>query len=153
MANTYTQLLIHLVFVVQRRENIIEELHREELQKYMTGIFSNRGHKVLSIYCMPDHTHALIGFNPDSSLSQLVQEVKGAASKFINDNKWFRREFNWQRGYGAFSYSKSNLTNVCNYIENQKAHHHKRSFREEYVDFLKKFEIDYDERYIFKELE
>ncbi len=119
----------------------------------MTGIVTNRGQKLLSVFAMPDHTHLLVGMNPSISISDLVRDVKSGSSKFINDNHWVRGKFNWQTGFGAFSYSRSHLDNVINYIANQEEHHRKKTFKEEYLEFLEKFEIDYDERYLFKWIE
>jgi putative transposase len=149
MPNTYTQLYIQIVFAVQGRQNLIAEKNRPELQKYITGIVQNRGHKMLSIYCMPDHSHIFIGLKPTMSISDLTREIKANSSKFINEHKWVRGKFNWQEGFGAFSYAHSQLDSVMNYILNQPNHHKKQSFKEEYLTFLKEFNISYDERYLF----
>jgi len=132
---------------------LISEMHREELQKFITGIVSNRDQKMLAIYAMPDHIHILIGFKPNMSISDLVRDIKAGSSKFINDSKWIYGKFNWQEGFGAFSYSKSHLDNVVKYILNQKEHHNKKSFKEEYLQFLKEYEVDFDERYLFEWIE
>jgi len=153
MANTYTQIYIQIVFAVKGRENLISKNNRDELQKFMTGIITNRGQKLLAIYCMPDHTHVLVGLKPNIAISDLIRDIKSGSSKFINDQKWIRGKFNWQEGFGAFSYSKSQLNNVINYILNQEEHHHKKTFKEEYIEFLEKFEIEYDEKYLFEFLE
>ena len=153
MPNTYTQIYIQIVFTVKGRQNLISEMHREELQKFITGIITNRSQKMLAIYAMPDHIHILIGFKPNMSISDLVKDIKAGSSKFINDSKWINGKFNWQEGFGAFSYSKSHLDNVVKYILNQKEHHHKQSFKEEYFQFLKEYEIDFDERYLFEWIE
>ncbi len=149
MANTYTQIYIHIIFAVKGRENMISNEHREELQRYISGIVQNREHKMLAIYSMPDHTHLLIGFSPSKSLSDLVRDIKAISSRFINESNWMKCKFNWQEGYGAFSYSKSQINMVVKYILNQQIHHKKSTFREEYVEFLKKFEVEFDEKYIF----
>jgi REP element-mobilizing transposase RayT len=149
MPNTYTQIYLHIVFTVRNRDCKINELVRESLQKYITGIIQKRGHKLLSIYCMPDHSHIFIGYNPSCLLPDLIRDVKTGSTSFINQEKWFRTKFYWQEGYGAFSHSRSQISNVCKYIENQPIHHKKRSFKEEYLDFLKKFNVDFDERYLF----
>ena len=149
MANTYTQIHIQIVFTVKGRENLIAERNREELQKYITGIINGEKQKLLAIYCMPDHIHALIGLRPDISISELVRKIKSNSSKFINNTKWIKGKFSWQQGYGAFSYSKNDLPNVIRYINNQPEHHKKKSFREEYADLLRKFEIEYDAKYLF----
>lgn len=153
MPNTYTQLYIQIVFTVKGRQNLISEMHREELQKFITGIVSNRNQKMLAIYAMPDHIHILLGFKPNMSISDLVRDIKAGSSKFINDSKWINGKFNWQEGFGAFSYSKSHLDNVVNYIVNQKEHHHKKSFKEEYLQYLKEYKVDFDERYLFEWIE
>lgn len=150
MPNTYTQIYIHLVFAVKSRENKILETFRIELEKYITGVIRNRKHKLLAIYCMPDHAHILVGINPEQSISDLVRDIKANSSKFINDKKFLRQKFSWQYGYGAFSYSRSQLDNVIKYINNQPKHHKKQTFKEEYLEILKKFEIEYDERYLFE---
>lgn len=149
MANTYTQLYVHLVFVVKGRENLISENHREELEKYICGIINNKNCKPLAIYCNPDHTHILLGLHPSVSVSDIARDIKANSSRFINENKWIKGKFNWQDGFGAFSYSKSHLDNVIKYILNQPFHHKKKTFREEYIEFLKKYQIDYDEKYLF----
>ena len=150
MPNTFTQIHIQIVFAVKGRENLISEKHREELQMLITGIIKNRDQKVLAIYAMPDHIHILIGMRPSITLSDLVRDIKAGSSKHINDNKWVKGKFQWQEGYGGFSYSKSHVEAVIQYILQQKEHHYKKTFREEYLDFLNKFEIDYDEKYLFE---
>jgi len=150
MANTYTQLLIQLVFAVKYRESMIHENVRERVQKYMTGIVQKNGHKLLAIYCMPDHCHILIGWNPKQSLSDLTGKVKSNSSKWINQKKILKFRFEWQEGYGAFSYSKSQLDRVVKYILNQPEHHRRKTFQEEYLEFLEKFEVEYDEKYLFE---
>ncbi len=150
MANTYSQIFIHIIFAVKGRENMIHNEHREDLQRYITGIVQNREHKMLAIYSMPDHTHLLIGMNPKKSLSELVRDIKSVSSRFINESNWMKLKFTWQEGFGEFSYSKSQLDNVIKYILNQPIHHKKTTFNEEYIKFLKKYEIEFDDRYIFK---
>ena len=150
MANTYTQIYIQVVFAVEGRQNLIRPEHKEELQKYMTGIVTGQGQKLLAIHCMPDHTNILIGQQPDIALSDLVAAIKTGATNFINRSRWIAGRFNWQGGFGAFSYSHSQLTPVIRYIQNQVRHHAKKTFRQEYVEFLKKFNVVHDERYIFK---
>lgn len=153
MANTYTQLLTQLVFAVQSRENMIHESIRVRIEKYICGCISNQKSKPLAIYCMPDHVHILIGQNPSVAVSDLVKEIKTSTTHFINNERLIKFKFSWQEGYGAFSYSKSQLDNVVKYILNQHQHHKARSFREEYLDFLEKFEIDYTPDYLFKWIE
>ncbi|RKR08741.1 REP element-mobilizing transposase RayT [Flavobacterium sp. 90] len=152
MANTYTQIHIHFVFAVKFRQAIIHNDWKEELYKYITGIIKNNNHKLLAINGVSDHIHVLIGIRPAQSISDLMKNIKQDSSKWINTSKLLKSHFEWQEGYGAFSYSKSQLNAVGNYIQNQEAHHKKKTFREEYIDFLEKFEIDYDEKFIFKEL-
>lgn len=153
MPNTYSQIYIHIVFTVKGRQNLIPNQKREELQKFITGIIQKRNQKLLTIFCMPDHTHILIGLEPSISISDLVRDIKASSSKFINDNNWMNGKFNWQEGFGAFSYSRSQIDNVIKYILNQEKHHHKKTFKEEYIDFLKKFEIEYNEKYLFDFIE
>ncbi len=153
MPNTYTQIYIQIVFAVKGRQNLIAKRNREELHKYITGIVNNREQKMLAIFAMPDHIHLLIGMKPNISLSDLVRDIKAGSSKYINDNKWVNEKFNWQEGYGAFSYSKSQIDNVINYILNQEEHHKVKTFKEEYFNFLEKFEIEYNEKYLFEWIE
>lgn len=152
MANTFTQLHIQLIFAVQNRTSLIDKFWKDRLYAYMTGIIQNNGHKLLIINGMPDHVHVLIGFRTTQALSELVQIVKRDSSKWINENKLVRGKFSWQEGFAAFSYSHSHLQNVIEYIKNQEGHHKKQSFIEEYKAFLEKFEIEFDEKYIFKEI-
>jgi REP element-mobilizing transposase RayT len=151
MANTYSQIYIHVVFAVEGRQNLIAPQHNDELQKYISGILAAQRQKLISINNIPDHLHLLVGLRPDSSLSDLMRDVKASSSKFINEKRWVAGRFSWQEGFGAFSYSRSQLGSVIRYIENQQQHHAKRSFREEYVALLERFCVDYDQRYIFKE--
>jgi putative transposase len=150
MANTYTQIHIQVVFTVEDRNCIIRRTWKHELFQYITGIIQNHGHKVLSINGMPDHIHILFGMRPTQSLADLMQDIKGDSSKWINQKAFVKGRFSWQEGYGGFSYGKSQVNRVIDYIKNQEIHHRKISFIEEYLDFLKKFEVPYDERYIFK---
>jgi len=153
MSNTYTQIYIQIVFAVKHREGLIHGHNREELQKYITGIVENRNTKLISIYCMPDHTHILIGMKPTTHLSDLVRDIKAGSSKFINDNKWVRGRFSWQEGFGAFSYGHSQLDKIISYINNQEQHHKKKRFKEEYLEFLQRFNVAYDDRYLFEWLD
>ncbi len=153
MPNTYTQIYIQIVFAVKGRQNLIAQQNREELHKYITGIVQNREQKMLSIFAMPDHIHMLVGLKPNITISDLVRDIKAGSSKFINESKWINSKFNWQEGFGAFSYSKSQIDNVCKYILNQEEHHKKQTFKEEYLDFLNKFEIEFDEKYLFEWIE
>ena len=153
MANTYTQIHIQVVFGVKYRKGLIDKSWKEELYKYITGILQNHGHKMICINGTQDHVHILFGFRPTQALSDLVKYIKQSSSVWINDQSLTKQHFAWQGGFGAFSYSKSHLSNVINYINNQEEHHRKKSFHEEYIEFLDAFEIEYDLRYIFKELE
>jgi REP element-mobilizing transposase RayT len=153
MANTYTQLHIHLVFAVKYRAALIQKRWKDRLHQYITGIIQNNKHKMLQINSMPDHMHILIGLRPHQAISALVQNVKSESSKWIKENKFCRSAFAWQEGFGAFSYSKSHVDNVIRYIQNQEAHHKKETFLEEYIRMLEAFEVEYDEQYIFKEPE
>ncbi|MBK8982864.1 MAG: IS200/IS605 family transposase [Ignavibacteria bacterium] len=150
MANTYTQLYVQIIFAVKHRENVIQEKYRIEVEKYICGIIKNNKSKPLAIYCNPDHIHILIGLHPTLAVSDFTRDIKANSSNFINEKKWFSRKFNWQDGYGAFTYSKSQLDNVIKYILNQPNHHRKKTFKEEYLSFLKAFEIEYDEKYLFE---
>ena len=153
MANTYTQIYIHYVFAVQNRIASIQNHWRDELYKYMTGTISNKGHKLLAIGGMPDHIHALVSMSPKQSPSDLMADVKRSSSLWINENRFVGGKFSWQEGFGAFSYGKSQIPHIAKYIEKQEQHHKKRTFGEEYLNFLKLFEIEYDERYVFKLIE
>lgn len=152
MSNTYTQIHIQFVFAVKFRKALIQPIWKDELFKYITGIIQKNNHKLLAINGMPDHIHILIGLRPTQSISDLMQVVKANSSKWVNEKGFLSSKFEWQEGYGAFSYSKSHLKNVIRYIENQEQHHKKKTFLEEYVEFLEKFEVEYDSRYIFIDL-
>lgn len=149
MANTYSQLYIQIVFAVKGRQNLISRNKKDEIYKYITGIITNQKQKLIAINGMPDHIHILVGIKPDISLSDLVRDIKSSSSKFINGQKWINGKFEWQTGFGAFSYSHSQLTNVIKYIENQEEHHKTRTFQEEYIGFLKLFNIDFKTEYLF----
>lgn len=153
MANTYTQLYIQIVFAVEGRQNLIAPEHNDELQKYISGIVSAQKHKLIAINNLPDHLHLLVGLRPDAALSNLVRDIKANSSRFINEKHWVIGRFSWQEGFGAFSYSRSQLGTVIRYIENQQAHHAGKSFREEYTEMLEKFGVEFDPRYIFKPTE
>lgn len=153
MANTYTQIHIQFVFAVKYRAALIENEWKGRLYQYITGIFQNNQHKMLQINGMPDHIHIFIGMRPHQSISSLIQNVKTESSKWIKEQKLCSGPFAWQEGYGAFSYSKSHVDNVIRYIQNQEIHHRKETFLDEYKRFLEAFEIEWDEKYIFKQLE
>ena len=149
MSNTYTQIHIHLVFAVKYRDGLIDKSWKEELHKYVNAIITENTHKLLIINAMPDHVHLLIGLRPKQALSDLVREIKSNSSKWINEKKFSKHKFEWQEGFGAFSYGKSDLQKIINYIKNQEEHHKKVTFLEEYKEFLLAFEVDFDEQYIF----
>lgn len=150
MAGTFSQIYIQIVFAVKSRGSLINASWEEELYKYMTGIVQNKGQKMLAINGMPDHIHVFIGMKPSCCLSDLVREIKKASNEFVNEKKFSKFKFQWQEGYGAFSYSHSNLDNVVKYVLNQKEHHKKKSFKEEYLEFLEKFEIEFKDEYLFE---
>jgi putative transposase len=149
MPNTYTQLHVQIVFAVQGKKNLIIESFREELEKYICGIVTHNNSKPLAIYCNPDHTHILLGLHPAVSVADITGDIKAGSSKWINKNKRVSDKFNWQDGYGAFTYSKSQIDAVAKYIRNQPKHHKKNTFREEYLSILQKLDIDYDDAYLF----
>lgn len=151
MANTYSQIYLQLIFAVKGRENLIKEDFREEVQKYISGIIENKKHQLISIYANPDHIHIFLSLKDLSSpISQLVKEIKVSSTNFINGKKYLNTPFYWQEGYGCFSYSKSQRDDVVDYIQNQKEHHKKKSFRDEYVEFLIKFDVNFDQKYVFE---
>ncbi len=151
--STYSQIYIQVVFAVKGRESLIQALWEEELYKYITGIVTNKGQKLLAINGMPDHIHFLVGMKPSCCLSDLVREIKKSSNDFIKEKQFTKFKFQWQEGFGAFSYSHSSLDNVINYIMNQKEHHKKKTFKEEYTEFLKKFELEYKDEYLFDWIE
>lgn len=151
MANTLCKVQVQFVFVVKYRMALIHESWEEELYKYITGIIENRKHKMLAINGMPDHLHILVGVRPHESLSDLAREVKKAATNFINERKLSRYKFQWQEGFGAFSYAESEIRNVVRYILNQKAHHRKVTFKKEFDGLLERFGVECPEEYRFKE--
>jgi REP element-mobilizing transposase RayT len=150
MANTYTQLFVQFVFSVQGRKNLIKESFRDELEKVICGIITNQKCKTYAIYCNPDHTHIFVGMHPTISPAKLMEQAKSSSSKWLNNKNYIPGKFSWQDGYGAFTYSKSHIDNVVKYILNQPEHHKKQSFKNEYLLFLKKFEIEYDTKFLFE---
>lgn len=150
MANTFSQIYIQTVFAVSSRLSLITPAFREDLYKYISGIVRNQGQKLISINGMPDHLHILIGLRPAMALADLVQEIKADSTNFINKNKWVHGKFSWQEGYGAFSYGHSQLNTIIRYIQNQERHHSRRSFKDEYLALLRKFDIAFDDKYVFK---
>jgi putative transposase len=153
MANTYSRIYIQIVFAVEARQGLIPKQNKEELHQYITGIITEREQNLLAVHCMPDHTHVLVGLRPSMAVSDLAHDVKTGSTNFINQKRWVLGRFSWQEGFGAFSYGHSQLTRIMNYIRNQERHHAKMTFREEYVQFLKKYEIAHEERFIFKPLD
>ncbi|MGZ5190625.1 MAG: IS200/IS605 family transposase [Flavisolibacter sp.] len=150
MAHTYTQLYIQLVFAVKWRQASIHPSWEDELYKYITGIVQNKESKMLSINGMQDHVHIFLGYNPIITIPDLVKSIKVGSNKWVNDNRFVKQNFAWQDGYGAFSYGRSQLNDVCLYIQNQKSHHKKKTFKQEYTDLLKAFDVDFDEKYLFE---
>ncbi|MBK7231269.1 MAG: IS200/IS605 family transposase [Saprospiraceae bacterium] len=153
MPNTFSQMYIQIVFAVQNRNNFIHPSWEDELFKYMTGIIRNKEQKLIAINGVPNHIHILIGMKPSCCLSDLMREVKKSSNEFVNEQKFLKHKFRWQEGFGAFSYSHSSLGRVIRYIENQKEHHKIQTFKEEYLDFLKKFQIEYKDEYLFDWIE
>lgn len=149
MPNTFSQIYLQFVFAVKQRQSLIPAVHKEELQKYITGLVQNRKAKMLAVNCMPDHAHLFVGFKPTIAIADFVKEIKVESNEFINDKKWTLTKFSWQEGYGVFSYSHSHIDNVVKYVLNQEQHHRKKTFRQEYIDFLQKFELPFEERFLF----
>ena len=149
-AGTFSQIYIQIVFAVKGRNSLIHKNWEEELYKYITGIVQNKGQKMLAINGVQDHIHIFIGMKPSCRLSDLVREIKKSSNNFIKDKRFTKYNFEWQEGYGAFSYSHSALDNVIKYVNNQKEHHRKKTFKEEYLDFLEKFNIEFKNEYLFK---
>ncbi|MCP4104255.1 MAG: IS200/IS605 family transposase [Desulfobacteraceae bacterium] len=153
MAGTFSQIYIQTVFSVKGRENLISKSWKDELHKYIAGIIKGKNQKPIIVNGMPDHVHVFVGLRPSMAISDLVRDIKNNSSNFINKNRFVKGKFAWQEGYGAFSYGHSQIDNVYRYIMNQEKHHRKRNFREEYLDFLKKFEIEHEERFLFEWIE
>ncbi len=153
MANTYSQIYIQLVFAVHNRNALIQPAWEEELYKYITGIVQNKGQKMLAINGTSNHIHFFIGMKPTCCLSDLVREIKKSSNTFIKEKRFSKFNFQWQEGFGAFSYSHSQLTDIIQYIEKQKEHHKKRTFKEEYISLLKAFEIEFKEEFTFDWIE
>jgi putative transposase len=150
MPGTYSQIYIQVVFAVKGRENLIDSSWKEELNKYIAGIITNKGQKSIIVNGMPDHIHAFIGLKPSMAISDLVRDIKSNSTNFVNENKFSPGYFSWQEGYGAFSYSRSQIDQVYKYILNQEEHHKVRTFKDEYLELLKKFKIEYDTKYLFE---
>jgi REP element-mobilizing transposase RayT len=150
MPSTYSQLYVQIIFAVKGRQHFITENIREEVQKYIAGIIESKQQKLYAIWCMPDHTHTFISLKPNIAISDITRDIKANSSNWIKERFPSLQTFAWQEGFGAFSYSKSQAKNVVNYIMNQPAHHAKKTFQQEYIDFLKAFEVEYDSRYLFE---
>jgi REP-associated tyrosine transposase len=150
MANTFSQIYLQFVFAVKGRQSLVPKQHKEELHKYITGLTQKRKAKMLAVNSMPDHIHLFVGFKPSILIADFMKEVKVESNEFINNKKWARGKFGWQDGYGVFSYSHSHVERVIKYILNQEAHHHKKTFRQEYYELLEKFAIPFEERYLFE---
>lgn len=153
MANTYTQIYIQFVFAVKNRQSLIKKNFKDELYKYITGIVKNNQQKLIAINGIEDHIHIFIGLKPNINISDLIRDVKANSARFINEKKLAMGKFEWQDGFGAFSYSHSQIDDVVKYINNQDEHHKKKTFKEEYMELLQKFNVEYDEKYIFKDVE
>ena len=149
MADTYTQLYIHIIFAVKGRQSLIPKPRKEELHKYITGIIDSKQQTVIQINSMPDHIHILAGITPDIAISDLVRDIKANSSRFINRKRWVAGRFEWQTGFAAFSYAHSQLDVVARYIKNQEEHHSRHTFREEYLAFLERFNVPYNPKYVF----
>lgn len=150
MANTYTQIYIHAVFAVQNRACLISNVWKDDLFKYTSGIIKNNNHKSLAVNGFRDHVHIFAGMKPQQSVSDLMQDIKAYSSKWINENRFVPGKFNWQAGYGAFSYSHSQIDKVIKYILRQEEHHKKKTFKEEYLKLLEIFNIQHEDKYLFK---
>ena len=150
MSGTFSQIYIQTVFAVKGRENVLDKKWREEVFRYMAGIIKNKGQKSIIVNGVSDHVHVFVGLKPAMSVSDLIRDVKNNSSRFINENKFVKGKFSWQEGHGSFSYSHSQIEDVYNYILNQEEHHKKKTFREEYLKFLKDFNVDYVEKYLFE---
>ncbi|MEW6508327.1 MAG: IS200/IS605 family transposase [Bacteroidota bacterium] len=148
MANTFTQIYLHIVFAVQNRDSLIRPGWKEELYKYITGIIENNGHKLISINGVANHIHIAVGYKPHQLIPDLLQDVKGCSSKWINEKRFVIGKFNWQQGYGAFSFSHSQIDRVAKYIMNQEQHHKRKTFQGEYLGLLKKYDVPHNEKYI-----
>jgi len=149
MANTYTQCYFHLVFAVKNRESLIMKSWKDELEKYITGIIQNHNHKLLAIGSMPDHIHIFIGYNVNQLIPDLVEEIKTSSNAWIRQQRFSKYKFDWQKGYGAFTHSRSQINQVVKYIENQERHHQEKSFRQEYLEILVKNDIEFKNEYLF----
>ena len=149
MSGTFSQIYIQIVFAVKGRQNLIHDSWKNDLHKYIAGIIKGKNQKPIIVNGMPDHVHAFVGLRPAMAIADLARDIKNNSSNFINDHQFVKGKFAWQEGYGAFSYSHSHIGNVYDYVLNQEKHHKKKTFKEEYIDLLRKFEIEHDEKYLF----
>jgi putative transposase len=149
MANTYTQLYVHVVFAVKGRASLISKSWKEKLYQYITGIITNKNQKLMAINGMPDHLHLLIGLKPDCKLSDLIRDIKANSSKWINEHKWVAGKFECQTGFGAFTVGQSQIQHVVKYILNQEEHHKTKTFRDEFIGFLTAYQIEFTPEYVF----
>ncbi|MEL6718113.1 MAG: IS200/IS605 family transposase [Bacteroidota bacterium] len=149
MANTYTQCYFHIVFAVKHRQALIKKSWKGDLEKYITGIVQNYNHKMLAIGTVTDHIHIFFGYDLNQKIPDLVGEIKTSSNKWIKDNRLSPFKFDWQRGYGAFTHTHSQIDTVVRYVLNQESHHQKKSFREEYLEMLRRNEVSYKEEYLF----
>ncbi|MCX8105780.1 MAG: IS200/IS605 family transposase [Ignavibacterium album] len=152
MANTYTQIYLHIVFAVQNRISLIHPQWKNDLYKYITGIIQNNGHKLIAINGVSNHLHIAVGYKPNQLIPDLLQDIKANSSKWINEKRFIKGKFNWQSGYGAFSFSHSQIDAVVKYLNNQEQHHKKKTFREEYMEMLEKYNVQFDEKYILNDV-
>jgi len=150
MPGTYSQIYVQYVFAVKGRANLLHDDWRDELFKYISGIITGKDQKAIIVNGYRDHVHVFVGLKPSMKISDLIRDIKNNSSNFINSNNWIKGKFSWQEGYGVFTYSHSHIDNVYQYILNQESHHTKKTFKEEYVDFLKKFDIKYEDKYLFE---
>jgi len=153
MSDTYSQIYIQVVFAVKGRQNLISDKWKTELHKYISGIITNKGQKSIIVNGVQDHIHCFIGLKPSMAISDLVRDIKNNSSKYINEKGFLPGKFQWQEGFGAFSYAHSQIKNVYNYILNQEEHHNRKSFKDEYLELLREFEIDYKSEYLFEWIE
>jgi len=153
MSNTFSQIYLQFVFAVKGRQNLVPRQHKEELHKYITALVRNRQAKMLAVHCMPDHIHLFVGFKPSVLISDFVKEIKVESNEFITNKRWIRDKFRWQEGYGVFSYSHSHIDRVIEYVLNQEHHHRKTTFRNEYHELLERFQIPFEEKYLFDFIE
>ena len=150
MAGTFSQIYIQVVFAVKGRENLIAKPWRDELHKYIAGIIKGKEQKSIIVNGVADHIHCFVGLKPSMTISDLVRDIKNNSTNFINGKNLVKGKFSWQEGYGVFSYSHSQINDVYNYILNQEEHHKRKTFKEEYLELLNKFEIPYEERFLFE---